>query len=58
MFYKELAKATFERELFLKKDTYQYQNEYRMLWFVPDKIDASIIIKCPEAIRHCERIDF
>jgi len=57
-FYDELLRITSEYELFLKLKKYEYQDEFRLIWFSNLKVNESIIIKCPEALRHCERIDF
>jgi hypothetical protein len=54
----ELMNAACERELFLKLKKYESQNEYRMFWIVDQPVDSNLVIKCPEAIRFCERIDF
>ena len=54
----ELMNAACERELFLKLKKYESQNEYRMFWIVDQPVDSNLFIKCPEAIRFCERIDF
>lgn len=54
----ELMNAACERELFLKLKKYEAQKEFRMLWFTDQKVDSNIIIKCPDAVRFCERIDF
>lgn len=56
--YNELILAASERELFLKLKKYESQNEFRMLWFVDQPVNSNLFIKCPEAIRFCERIDF
>ncbi len=37
-------------ELFLKLDKYEYQNEYRLVWFSNEEIKNSIIVRCPEAV--------
>ncbi len=58
LFINQFLIETGENELFLKKNLYEYQKEYRMLWFTTNKIEESIIIKCPDAIRFCERINF
>lgn len=44
-------------ELFSKPLKYNYQNEYRFIWFVKNQIYDSIIINCPEAALLCEKID-
>jgi len=54
----ELITAACERELFLKLKKYENQNEFRMLWIVDQEVGANLIIKCPNALRFCERIDF
>jgi len=54
----ELMMAAGERELFLKLKKYESQDEYRMLWFVDSSVDSNLFVKCPGAIRFCERIDF
>lgn len=54
----ELINATNEKELFLKLDKYKSQNEYRMLWFVENPVENTLFVKCPDAIRFCERINF
>jgi hypothetical protein len=52
---KEITKGI---ELFLKLDKYEYQNEYRLIWFSNEEIEDSIIVRCPEAIKYCEKIIF
>src|SRR5690606_8973254 len=44
--FQEITKGI---ELFLKLDKYQYQNEYRIVWFSNEDIEDSIIVRCPEA---------
>lgn len=46
------------KELFLKLDKYEHQEEYRFIWLSSKKINDSIIIKCPEAIQYCDKIIF
>lgn len=58
LFQKELLNSTFEDELFLKRKLYESQDEYRMIWFKNEIISDAMLINCPEAIRHCQRIDF
>lgn len=55
MIFEEITNSM---ELFLKLDKYEHQKEYRLVWFSNEEIKNSIIIKCPEAIRYCERIIF
>ena len=43
-------------QLFLKRLIHQEQNEYRLLWRMEKEIDDPIIIKCPEAIKFCEKV--
>lgn len=47
---------TREYELFLKRDKYKHQNEYRFVWFTDTTIKESYIVKCPEAIKFCDKI--
>jgi hypothetical protein len=42
---------------FLKLMHYQEQSEYRMIFVTDRKITDKIIITCPEAVQHCEKID-
>lgn len=49
---------TREYELFLKLKKYSHQNEYRLIWFSDKIVNDSIIIKCPEAVKYCEKIMF
>lgn len=42
---------------FLKHKRYQPQSEYRILWQTDRHVEEKIIIKCPEAIQYCERIE-
>jgi hypothetical protein len=42
---------------FLKQKKYQKQSEYRILWQTDRQVKEGIIIKCPEAIKYCERIE-
>jgi hypothetical protein len=57
-FRNELMNAACERELFLKLKKYESQNEFRLLWFVDQPVASNLVVKCPGAIRFCERIDF
>lgn len=50
------SEITLGNELFLKLEKYKHQNEYRLIWFSDSKLNDSIFIKCPEAIRFCEKI--
>lgn len=43
-------------QLFLKRLIHQEQNEYRLLWRMEKEIEDPIIIKCPEAIKFCEKV--
>lgn len=43
-------------QLFLKKLIHQEQNEYRLLWKTDKKVTDPIVIKCPEAIKFCEKV--
>ena len=45
-------------EAFIKLKKYSDQNEYRLVWFTGKNPTDHIIIKCPEAIQFCERIEF
>lgn len=51
-----INKIMMGKELFLKLDKYKHQQEYRFIWFSQEKINGSIIIKCPEAIQYCEKL--
>ena len=53
--FEEITKGI---ELFLKLDKYEYQNEYRLVWFSNEEIKNSIIVRCPEAVKFCEKIIF
>ena len=53
--FEEITKGL---ELFLKLDKYEYQNEYRLVWFSNEEIKNSIIVRCPEAVKFCEKIIF
>lgn len=53
--FEEITKGM---ELFLKLDKYEYQNEYRLVWFSNEEIKNSIIVSCPEAVKFCEKIFF
>jgi hypothetical protein len=57
-FFEEFRTSTIEHELFLKLEKYKYQNEHRMLWFSDTQIKDTIVIKCPDAVKYCERIEF
>jgi hypothetical protein len=57
-FMEEFQLLCLDRELFLKHNKYKYQKEYRFVWIVEDPIHESIVIRCPELIPLCERIDF
>jgi len=43
---------------FFKKKNYQEQSEYRIIWQTDREISGGIIIKCPEAVKYCQRIEF
>lgn len=45
-------------EMFIKLNKYSYQEEFRLIWATTKNITKSLIIKCPEAIQYCERVDF
>ncbi len=47
---------TREYELFLKREMYKHQNEYRFVWFTGKKVKDSCFISCPEAIQFCEKV--
>jgi hypothetical protein len=55
LIFEEITKGM---ELFLKLDKYEYQNEYRLAWFSNEEVKNSIIVKCPEARRFCDKIIF
>lgn len=57
-FREEFQLLCLDRELFLKHNKYKYQKEYRFVWHVSQPIQNRIIIKCPELISLCERINF
>ena len=57
-FIEEFQLQTAAHELFLKETKYQYQNEYRFIWFTSQPIENTLRIRCPEAIQYCERVDF
>ncbi len=40
---------------FLKEKSFLHQMEYRFVWIVKEKVEKSIIIKVPEAIKFCEK---
>lgn len=45
-------------EIFMKYKKYEHQQEYRLAWFSEQKIKTGIIVHCPEAIEHCEKLIF
>jgi hypothetical protein len=47
---------TREYELFLKREQYKHQNEYRFIWITNKIVNDSFLINCPEAIAFCEKI--
>lgn len=47
-----------DREMFLKHTKYKYQREYRLIWYVRNSVEQSLVVKCPALIELCERIDF
>jgi hypothetical protein len=49
---------TMGQELFLKLDSYSYQQEYRLIWFSESQIPETITIQCPEARAYCEAVKF
>jgi hypothetical protein len=44
-------------QFFLKKMIYQKQSEYRIIWNTDREVKTPVIIKCPEAIKYCEKIE-
>lgn len=54
--WEAFREQTREYELFLKREKYQHQNEYRFVWFTDKIVKDSYIIKCPEAIEFCQEI--
>ena len=52
----EFREQTREYELFLKREKYKHQNEYRFVWFTNKAVKDSYLVKCPEAIEFCEMI--
>ncbi|MBU3011101.1 hypothetical protein KO506_06785 [Polaribacter vadi] len=53
-----IKELTRDRELFSKDKKYEHQNEYRLAWFSKYNVENSIVVECPEAIGHCEKIIF
>lgn len=54
-----LSELTKGIELFAKHTKYAHQREYRLIWFSNHQKVADVIkIKCPEAIRYCDKILF
>lgn len=45
-------------ELFRKPMKYAHQREYRFGWFSSLPVQGALVIKCPQAIQFCTRVDF
>lgn len=54
----EISQITMGIELFMKFNKYKHQQEHRLLWFSARPIKNNIVVHCPEAIKHCEKIIF
>jgi hypothetical protein len=52
-----LAQLDGPEQFFIKKINYQAQSEYRLIWNCDRTVTDPILIKCPEAIQFCEKID-
>lgn len=55
--FSAMESASQGEDLFLKKNTYAYQAEYRLIWNLDKPPDDSIIISSREAVRYCRRVD-
>ncbi len=44
--------------LFLKKNIHQHQSEFRIIWITDRDVNDGLIIRCPEAIKYCDKIFF
>jgi hypothetical protein len=42
--------------LFVKRTVYSHQGEYRFIWFAQGSEKDHLDIKCPDAIKYCERL--
>ncbi len=42
---------------FMKNISFAHESEYRFIWFTESPREQFLDIKCPEAIKYCERID-
>lgn len=42
---------------FMKHISFAHESEYRFIWFAENSRKQFIDIKCPEAVKYCERID-
>lgn len=58
LMFQKVGELAGPEQLFLKNISYQQQSEYRLLWLTDVTIDNPIILKCPEAVKFCEKIDF
>lgn len=47
---------TLGQEIFLKLKKYEYQQEYRFVWFSKFEVSKSMLVNCPEAVQFCEKI--
>ncbi|AZA88347.1 hypothetical protein EG349_17000 [Chryseobacterium shandongense] len=45
-------------EIFTKYKKYEHQQEHRLVWFSERAVESGIVINCPEAVEHCEKILF
>lgn len=41
-----------------KYKKYEHQQEHRLVWFSERAVESGIVINCPEAVEHCEKILF
>jgi len=45
-----------EAKYFVKPNKYAHQSEFRFIWQMPEDVETPLDIKCPEAVKFCERI--
>jgi hypothetical protein len=41
---------------FMKTVLYQHQSEYRIIWKTDREVSSGIVLRCPEAIKYCEKV--
>jgi hypothetical protein len=57
-FQLEFSRQTQLYESFIKHNSYEYQNEYRFLWFMRENVRGKLVVNCPEATQYCRKVIF